>query len=127
MNQFKSALAVSALPGASTATVRRTEPFLQFAPLNWLAAAARAAGTDFGLHVAVLLQFRHGLTKANPVFIPSRLLSEFGINRHAFYRAVRALESAGLVVAIRRKGKKPLIMIVKTRNQPVGANHEPTE
>ena len=47
--------------------------FLQFAPLNWLAAAARAAGTDFGLHVAVLLQFRHGLTKANPVIIPSRL------------------------------------------------------
>jgi hypothetical protein len=127
MNQFKSGLPVSVLPSANAGPVRRTEPFLQFAPLNWLASAARAAGTDFGLHVAVLLQFRHGLTKGNPVIIPSRLLSEFGINRHAFYRALRALETAGLVVTIRRKGKKPLVMIVKPNPQPVGAGHEPTE
>lgn len=127
MNQFKSSLPVTVLPSASAAPVRRTEPFLQFAPLNWLAAAARVEGTDFGLHVAVLLQFRHGLTKTNPLTIPSRLLREFGINRHAFYRALRALERAGLVVAVRRKGKKPMVMIVKIDSQPAGASHEPAE
>lgn len=127
MNQFKSGLPVAVLPSGNVARVRRTEPFLQFVPLHWLAAAARAQGSAFGLHVAVLLHFRYGLTKTNPVIIPSRLLSEFGINRHAFYRALRALESAGLVVTIRRKGKKPMVTIVKASSQPAGANHEPAE
>ena len=127
MNRFKVDAAFAPMPRSSAVPIRRTEPFLQFAPLNWLAAAARVRGTDFGLHVAVLLHYRHGLTKANPVFIPSRLLNEFGINRHAFYRALRALEIAGLVVAVRRNGKKPLITIVKPSQQPGGSGHEPTE
>jgi len=127
MNQFKSGVSIPPTSSANSVTGRRTEPFLQFAPLNWLAAAARVAGTDFGLHVAVLLQFRHGLTKGNPVIIPTRLLNEFGINRHAFYRALRALEKAGLVVTIRRNGKKPMVLIVKPKPQPAGAEHEPAE
>jgi DNA-binding MarR family transcriptional regulator len=108
---------------ASRERPRRREPFVQFVPLAWLAAAARVAGTKFGLHVAVLLHYRKGLTRTATVFVPSKLLAQFGVDRHGFYRALRSLESAALVSVERRKGRKPVITIVSTSHSEFEVQH----
>jgi hypothetical protein len=48
---------------------------------------------------------RHGL--------PAWLLEECGIDRHTLYRALHALEAAGLVRVERKRGSKPAITILE--------------
>ncbi|HWZ90619.1 MAG TPA: hypothetical protein VNW92_17285, partial [Polyangiaceae bacterium] len=111
MRQFRADL-VAVVPAPEAGHPRRKQPFVHFIPLAWLAAAARITASKFALHVAILLYYRKGITRREPVFVSSKLLVQFGVDRHGFYRALRSLETANLVSVERRKGRKPLITIV---------------
>ena len=112
MNQFRSSTAMPAIAPPKRERQRHREPFVHFIPLAWLARASTAPGSNFCLHVGVLLHYVAGLTRRDAVTVSSKLLVAFGIDRHSYYRALRALEKAGLVLVQRRRGKKPLVSIV---------------
>jgi hypothetical protein len=122
MRQFRAELAAVA-PAIGAAYPRHKQPFVQFIPLAWLAAAARITASKFALHVAVLIYYRKGLTRREPVFVPSKLLAQFGVDRHGFYRALRSLETADLISVERRKGRKPLIAIVALSDPSFEVHH----
>lgn len=78
-------------------------------PWPWLVAAANLRGRT--LHVAVVLWFLAGLTRSTTVKLGGRQLAELGVDRHAKYRALRALERAGLVRVKRSPGQNPLVTL----------------
>ena len=78
-------------------------------PMVWIEQAARLPGN--ALAVSLLLWFRHGMSGTS-VRLTHELLERFGIGRKAGYRAISALETAGLIQATRKKGKCPEITII---------------
>ena len=80
-------------------------------PWLWLSTAARLPGR--ALHVAVGLYHRSWLTRSRTVHLPTELMDELGIQRHSLYRALAALEEAGLVSTVRRRGVKPRVTILE--------------
>jgi hypothetical protein len=82
-------------------------------PMPWLCAAARAAGQGRGFQVAIALWFLSGLNhQARTVRLSSAVLREFGVDRHAGYRGLKALEMAGLVRVDRHAGRLPRVTIL---------------
>ena len=78
-------------------------PFLRGpVPLAWLDRAARLTGK--ALAVGLALWFKHGLTGSRTVSLCQEHVG-FGVNEQAARRAVKALEAAGLVSAVRRPGR----------------------
>jgi hypothetical protein len=79
-------------------------------PLLWLEGAARLPGK--ALHVALQLWFWAGIKRSRVIKLPSSNLLKFGVNRHAGYRGLNALERAGLVSVIRKCGRKPVVTLL---------------
>ena len=101
----------AARPRGNRIGVRRGRFLKGPVPLEWLIEAAKLPGKS--LHVGVVLWFLSGLKKSREVtFAPSRR-REFGIGRHASYRALKCLEMAGLVRLKRKRGRAPLVTIVE--------------
>jgi DNA-binding MarR family transcriptional regulator len=91
---------------------RSSFPFLKGPiPWRWLCQAASLSGK--ALHVAVALRFLAGLNKSNGVALSGRVLKDLGVSRHASYRALRALEEAGLIFVERHSGRNPFVTIVE--------------
>ena len=80
-------------------------------PWNWLSAAARLPGR--ALHVALSIRFWAGIKKTDRIAVSVSGLSELGLNRHAAYRGLQALEEAGLVSVVRHQGRKPWVTIIE--------------
>lgn len=81
--------------------------------MDWLCAASRASGQGSGFKVAIALWYLSGLNyKAKTVKLSGSLLQEMGINRHAGYRGLRALERARLVSVKRGQGQLPTVTIL---------------
>jgi DNA-binding transcriptional ArsR family regulator len=79
--------------------------------MRWIRRAARLPGKAFHLGMAIW-QEALCIPARNPVVkLPRRKRKWFGLERRAFYRALRALREAGLIDAEARKGKVPLITI----------------
>jgi hypothetical protein len=78
-------------------------------PLDWLQLASFQPGK--ALHVAVYLWFLAGLTKSRSVVLPTAKLASLGVDRYAAYRAIRALETAGLVSVVRHRGRHPIVTL----------------
>ena len=78
-------------------------------PLRWLTVAAALPGKALVLGLA--LWFRRGVTGDSSVTVNSSLRSRFGIDRYAFYRALRQLQHAGLVGVRDRPGKVSVVSI----------------
>lgn len=78
-------------------------------PLWWLIAAAKLPGK--ALTVGLVLWFRRGIEKRSTIKLPPALLRRFGISRHAGYRALESLESAGLVAVERHPGSCPVVTL----------------
>ena len=80
-------------------------------PLPWLEKAATQPGR--ALHVALGLWFFAGM-KNSPEVAFSMLWLErtFGVARFSGYRGLAALESAGLVSVVRRRGRKSLVTLL---------------
>jgi len=124
MDRFRSTGMALLGPSPTSVRRRRVEPFVRFLPLAWLAAASRVEGSRHALAVGVLLHYRKGLTHSDSVEPPTRWLRAFGVDRHACYRALCALGSAGLVRIDRRRGKKPIITILSLGVADGGEPHD---
>jgi hypothetical protein len=83
-------------------------------PWEWLTKAAQLPG--HGLHVAVGLWFLAGLNKKSTVMLTSKVLKELGVERRTGYRALEALERAGLVSVERHVGRSPRVTILDKAN-----------
>jgi hypothetical protein len=78
--------------------------------LDWLATAGQLPGKS--LHVGIVLWFLAGVCRTRTVALPNRVLSLFGVDRHAKYRALNYLEQAGLVKCERHTGRCPRVTIL---------------
>ena len=78
-------------------------------PLAWLSRAGQQRGK--ALHVAIAAWHLVGLKKTAEVRLPTVLLTEFGVDRHAGYRGLAALEHAGLVAVKRHPGRQPIVTV----------------
>jgi hypothetical protein len=78
-------------------------------PMAWFAVAARLGGHT--LHVALLLWYRAGMEGHSHIMIPRQDRDAFGVSRHALARALKGLESAGLVTVTRAQGRSPRVTI----------------
>lgn len=95
-----------------TARQPRGQRFLQGPiTLAWLAAASRQPGK--ALHVSIALWFLKGLTKSWQVKLTTQVLTELGVDRHAGYRGLAALERAHLVHVVRHRGRQPVVTILE--------------
>jgi hypothetical protein len=83
-------------------------------PLSWLAYAARLPGK--ALHVGVVLWFYAGLKHSRTVALPNTTLRSFGVNRNAKYRALTALQNAGLIEVEGQPGCNPRVTLLDTEN-----------
>ena len=77
--------------------------------LQWLQLAASLPGKS--LHVGLVLWYLAGLKKQKTFKLSRTTLESFSINRHAAYRALKALEHAGLVSVERHPGRLPIVTL----------------
>lgn len=96
---------------------RISEPFIQ-GPLSvsWLAKAAKVGKSKSTPVVGLLCWHAFYLNKKQqPFTIGTSVLRDFGIERHAFYRALKRLEMLDLIAIDKRKrGVLPKIRIIST-------------
>lgn len=101
------------LPERRVSPARRSHKQARFIrgpiPLDWIEVAAKLPGKT--LHVALAIRYLAGMNKLNPFRLNRRTLMVFGVSRHAAYRALRAMEEAGLVNVERLPGKNPVITV----------------
>lgn len=82
-------------------------------PMDWIKAAATASGRGSGIQVAIALWYLSGLHRqARTVKLRSSVLRAMGVDRHAGYRGLRALEKAGLVKVVRHPGRCPVVTLL---------------
>lgn len=84
-------------------------------PMAWLERAAKLPGK--AISVALLLWFRDGMSVGEPIKLTPALLKRFEIGRKAGYRAIAALEVAGLVIVERHRGRCPKITLTRFLNR----------
>jgi hypothetical protein len=81
-------------------------------PMDWINAAARASGRGSGFQVAIALWYLSGLNReARTIKLRSSVLRSMGVDRHAGYRGLRALEHANLVQVVRHPGQCPMVTL----------------
>jgi hypothetical protein len=108
------------LPNEEKQVVNRNHRFLKGPiPFPYLLKASKLPGR--ALHVFIIIWFLHGVTKNKTFSLKNSLLREFGVQRHAGYRALNELEKAGLISVVRCKGRNPQITI-NCDNDPMGAH-----
>ena len=79
-------------------------------PLTWLECAAGLPGRS--VHVALALWHEAERSGSRCVALSNTLCLRFHVERNAKYRALRALELAGLVVVERRRGRSPRVTLL---------------
>lgn len=80
-------------------------------PIPWLSVAMKLPGK--ALHVAIAVWYLSGLSKgAAKVHLSPTLVRKLGVQRHTAYRALLALEKAGLVSVVRHRGKAAQVTIL---------------
>jgi DNA-binding MarR family transcriptional regulator len=84
-------------------------------PMRWLNAAASLPGKT--MNVAVCLWHLVGITGSHEVKLTGGTLADAGVKRHAAYRALKALEAAGLVQVQRHRGRCPIVTISEGRTR----------
>src|SRR5262245_34918402 len=80
-------------------------------PLEWFRLACRLPGKAAAL--AVVIWHLARLRKSDTLILTQTSLDEFGISRQAKYRALRSLESAGLITVQRRDKKNPQVTVLR--------------
>lgn len=79
-------------------------------PWTWISAAGRLPGK--ALHVAVALQMQVAMARGVEVRLSGDRLHEIGVDRHSAYRALKALEEAGLASVKRHRGRSPVVTLL---------------
>ena len=78
-------------------------------PVSWFVRAAQLPGR--AIHVGLLVWFRVGCERTRTVRLAPGHRDLFGLNRHAVYRGLRALEQAGLITVSRSPGRAPVVTL----------------
>ena len=89
----------------------RTRRFLKGpVPFDWLKAAGCLPGK--ALHVGVILWHQVGLCGGDrTVKLRWKLARDLGVLRHSGYRALTALEAAGLISVVQEPGRSPVVTV----------------
>ena len=83
-------------------------------PLDWLQQSALLPGR--AVHLGIALWFLDGFRQTGTIKAEPKLLREFGMDRHASYRALNRLEKAGLISVERKKGAAPMVTLLVRQN-----------
>ena len=82
-------------------------------PWSWLCAAAVESGHGSGFKLAIVLWHLSGLNRqSKTIKLSGKIMREMGVDRHATYRGLKSLETAGLVLVERRLGQSPIVTIL---------------
>lgn len=93
-------------------SARISAPFVRGPiPLAWILRAGSLQGK--ALMVGMALWYRAGCTKSDVVTPSHALWRKFDVSRQSAYRAIKALDNAGLIQVERRNGKNPIITILR--------------
>lgn len=105
----------SALPRTGKERTKSIEPFLRGPiPLWWIQTAAALPGV--ALHLGNALWYLAGMEGHERIRVTTKLCAAFGCKgRHAKYRALNALQKAGLVSLHRGRGKAIRVDIIRER------------
>jgi hypothetical protein len=88
-------------------------------PVSWLAPAALLPGRS--LHVALAIWCAAERQRTHEVTLPNIDTCSFGLSRNAKYRALRCLETAGLISVQRKMGRAPIVTVIQDgRTRGVG-------
>ena len=91
-------------------THKKGERFLKGPiPWNWIVEAANVSGS--ALKISLALWLLAGMTKTGTVKLSNGLLEELGISRPTKYRAIKAMDHAGLISVSQHSGNSPEITI----------------
>ena len=77
--------------------------------LKWLTRAARLPGKS--LHVGIVLWYWAGIKKSRTISLSNSAMKDFNVSRYAKMRALKHLESDGLVTLERHTGRAPVVTI----------------
>jgi hypothetical protein len=90
---------------------RQRDMFIRPLPWSWVSAAVQLPGA--ALRVALLLAWQAGVQRrSKDLTIPTTALQTFRVTRHAYYRALRELETARLITVTHQPGQKARVTIV---------------
>ncbi len=107
------------LPERKRVTVgaRQTARFVRGPiPWGWICRAAQLPGA--ALAVSVALWHLAGMKRSETVSLSNGLMAELGVERHAKYRALAALEGAGLIMVKRQSGRSTVGTILSGASEP---------
>ena len=75
----------------------------------WLSQAARLSGKS--LQVALQICYWRGIRRSDRFPLSVSSLEHLGVSRSSAYRALHALEEAGLIAVERHRGRRPIVTI----------------
>jgi hypothetical protein len=100
-----------------TTMTRAASRFIPPMPLGWFQRACRLPGKAAVL--AVVLWYTSRLKGSKTFVLTQARLDGFGISRHAKYRALKALEDAGLIAVSCGSRKSPEVTLLDLPADPV--------
>lgn len=83
-------------------------------PLSWLTQASKLSGKV--LHVSIALWFLYGINKGKEFKVQHKFVKAFGIHRSTFYKAIKSLETVGLIQKSKTRGQTHRVRIILTPN-----------
>jgi len=86
-------------------------------PWSWLSKSASLKGQT--LHVGIALWLLAGIKRSQSVALSNLVLRDLGVSRFSGYRALHALESAGLISVYRHTGRNPVVTILDGQERNV--------
>jgi hypothetical protein len=115
---------VNGLPKAKPPRPGSGEKFLKGPiPWSWITKAASLGG--HALHVAVAIWFLAGIKKNGRIALSNSVLEDLRVSRFSGYRALHALESAGLISVGRHTGRNPVVTILDAEEGQTKAKGPP--
>ena len=79
-------------------------------PLNLINRATRLPGKAW--HVYAAIWYLVGINRHSTVNLTNTALKQFNVSRDSKYRALKALEKAGLLTVVRTNGKNPQVTLL---------------
>jgi len=85
-------------------------------PLDWLGTAAKLPGKA-PLATALAIVFEVGRRRSPEITLTTAILQRFGVGRKAKYRALKHLQSAGLIAVHQKPRRNPVVTILDNKDQ----------
>jgi hypothetical protein len=85
-------------------------------PLDWLGTAAKLPGKA-PLATALAIMFEVGRRRSPEITLTTAILQRFGVGRKAKYRALKHLQSAGLIAVHQKPRRNPVVTILDNKDQ----------